>query len=79
MNRDNFIASLKNDRRTKEEIFAEMIEQVKEICGKDMSDGEAANAVRNLLGYCETVLKINNESELEITSKTSRMANETVT
>jgi hypothetical protein len=46
---------LKNDTRTKEEIFQELVTQMKELSKTPMSDGDAAAAARNLINFCSTL------------------------
>lgn len=41
----------KTPRRPKEEIFQELVGDMKKLSETPMSDGEAADAARNLIGF----------------------------
>lgn len=56
MNRKERKAALKNDKRTKEEIFQELVGQMKQLSKDEITDGEAAQAARALIGFCSALV-----------------------
>ena len=59
--REEFIASLKTDTRSKEEIFEAICDDMRgyfiEAGNPQPTDYEVQEAARNLIGYCECLLK----------------------
>lgn len=47
---------LKNDTRTKEEIFKELVVQMKGLSKAPMSDNDATKAARNLINFCSALI-----------------------
>jgi ABC-type cobalamin/Fe3+-siderophores transport system ATPase subunit len=56
MNRKELKAALKSDKRTKEEVFQDLVAQMKQLSREEMSDGEAAQAARVLIAFCSTLI-----------------------
>ncbi|MDX2094660.1 MAG: hypothetical protein SFW64_01780 [Alphaproteobacteria bacterium] len=56
MSRSELKARLKKDTRTKEEIFQALVAQMKELSKGEMTDGEAAQAASNLIGFCSAIV-----------------------
>ena len=49
---------LKTDTRTPSELFEALREEMKEMSGHTISEEEATRAARNLIGFCETLMRI---------------------
>ncbi len=58
MDRKKLKERLKNDTRTKEEIFQELVVQMKGLSKNGMSDDEAAEAARNLINFCSALIGV---------------------
>lgn len=56
MNRKELKAALKNDKRTKEEVFQDLVAQMKQLSKDELTDGEAAQAARVLIAFCSTLI-----------------------
>jgi hypothetical protein len=56
MNRKELKAMLKSDKRTKEEVFQELVTQMKQMSKEEITDGEAAQAVRYFIGFCSALV-----------------------
>lgn len=56
MDRKKLKKRLKNDTRTKEEIFEELVVQMKGLSKTPMSDDEAAEAAKNLINFCSVLV-----------------------
>ncbi len=58
MNYEEIAEFIKNDKRTPSEIFESLRQRMKELSGFTISEEEATRAVRNLIGLCETIMRI---------------------
>lgn len=65
---------VKNDRRTPTEIFEELRQSVQTISGNKLNEKESIEAVRNLIGFCETIMGLGKcHRRLDITETSSNM------
>lgn len=56
MNRKEIITALKSDKRTKEQVFQDLVAQMKQLSSEEMTDGEASQAARALIGFCSVLV-----------------------
>ncbi|MDX2073806.1 MAG: hypothetical protein SFX19_05505 [Alphaproteobacteria bacterium] len=57
MNREELLARIKSDTRTKEQLFECLVQRMKVLSPTEITDGEAAQAARRLIGFCQTILQ----------------------
>jgi hypothetical protein len=57
MNRDELLARIKSDTRTKEQLFDFLVQRMKTLSPTEITDGEAAQAVHRLIGFCQSIIK----------------------
>jgi hypothetical protein len=57
MNREELLERIKSDTRTKEQLFECLVQRMKALSPTEITDGEAAQAARRLIGFCQTILQ----------------------
>ena len=53
-----------SDTRSPEEIFSSIRDRIQFMSGDKLSDQEASDATRNLIGFCETIMGLNENRNL---------------
>lgn len=65
MNREDLLARIKSDTRTKEQLFDCLVQRMKVLSPTEITDGEAAQAAHRLIGFCQTILRSNIERSID--------------
>ena len=75
MNRDELLARIKNDTRTKEQLFDFLVQRMKTLSPTEITEGEAAQAARRLIGFCQTILLSRSERSIDSTCSGANLQN----
>lgn len=67
MNREELIARINSDKRSKEELFDCLVGRMKALSPEPITDGEASAAARRLIGFFETILQSRLERSIDST------------
>lgn len=73
MNREELIARINSDRRSKEELFDCLVGRMKALSPEPITDGEAAAAARRLIGFFETILQSRLERSIDSTCTNAKI------
>lgn len=76
MNPQELWQFVKEDTRTPAEIFNELCQQMRDMSGGTLDDKQSIEAVRNLIGFCETIMGFN-PGKRRVDTSTNRMNMET--
>ena len=76
MNPQELWQFVKDDTRTPAEIFDELCQQMQDMSGGTLDDKQSIEAVRNLIGFCETIMGFN-PGKRRVDTSTNRMNMET--
>jgi len=75
MNRDELLARIKSDTRTKEQLFDFLVQRMKTLSPTEITEGEAAQAARRLIGFCQTILLSRSERSVDSTCSGANLQN----
>ncbi len=73
MDKQQLISRIKNDRRSKEELFDCLVGRMKVLSPESITDGEAAAAARRLIGFFETLLLSRMERSIDSTCTNAKI------
>lgn len=67
MTRDELLERIRNDTRTKAELFDFLVQRMKAMSPVEITDGEAAQAAHRLIWFCQAILKSQDEGNIDST------------
>ncbi|MDX2094413.1 MAG: hypothetical protein SFW64_00495 [Alphaproteobacteria bacterium] len=75
MTRDELMERIRTDTRTKEQLFDCLIDRMRALSPVEITEGEAAQAARRLIGFCQTILMSRSERSVDSTCTGANLQN----